>query len=190
MPLARLFENVHSFEPNDFSFRVLRANVVLNGVTNVVLHNHGLFSHETVLSLAPPSQQEVELRMDAEGRFDGHASDNLGALVFSEEDTGRFRHDARTLDSFWLEDVAFIKVDVQGADGEVLMGALGTIERCRPVIVFEWEEHLSKSFAVTLATVRERIETLGYVVTVLRTHNEKQVDYVARPVTAAPTERA
>jgi len=43
----------------------------------------------------------------------------------------------RTLDSFRLEDVDYIKVDVEGFERKVLVGGVRTIERDRPLIVIE-----------------------------------------------------
>lgn len=43
----------------------------------------------------------------------------------------------RTLDSFGLENVRFMKLDCEGYEFHVLRGALATIERCRPVMVIE-----------------------------------------------------
>ena len=34
-------------------------------------------------------------------------------------------------------DLALIKIDVEGAEQQVLEGALGTLRRCRPIIIFE-----------------------------------------------------
>lgn len=36
-------------------------------------------------------------------------------------------------------DIALIKIDVEGAERQVIEGALGTIKRCRPFVVFEHE---------------------------------------------------
>jgi FkbM family methyltransferase len=45
--------------------------------------------------------------------------------------------EVRTLDSYELDDVAVIKIDVEGMEPSVLRGAADTIRRCRPVIFAE-----------------------------------------------------
>ena len=181
LALSTAFKQVVCFEPNDFTYRVLQANLALNDATNVRAMNNGLFSAETVLSLAPADIQEVDVPVDEAGEFDGHAARNLGALVFAANGMGEFAANARTLDSYGIENVDFIKIDVQGADGEVLMGAWQTIEQCQPVVVFEWEEQLAENFGVKFDDIRDEFTRHGYRIDVLMQHNEKQVDYVAKP---------
>ncbi len=134
LAFSSIFDHVHSFEPNDFNFRILRANVALNNLQNVSLYN-----------------QETEYG------------------------SGKFNHLAKTLDNYEFNNIIFIKIDVRSADGEVLMGALETIRRCQPVIVFE---------NVSYETIRNKLSQLDYEISVLKTHNEKQIDYVACPKTA------
>lgn len=43
----------------------------------------------------------------------------------------------RTLDSFGLADVDLIKIDCEGYEYDVILGALDTITRCRPVLIVE-----------------------------------------------------
>jgi hypothetical protein len=45
---------------------------------------------------------------------------------------------ARTIDSFMLDNVSFMKFDVQGAESLAVYGARETIKRCKPVIAMEW----------------------------------------------------
>jgi FkbM family methyltransferase len=182
VPLGFLFARVASFEPNGFTAALLRANVALNGLAGrVEVLPNALFSRRVLLSMAPEAAQEIALPMTPDRRFDAAASENLGAYSFAEHGTGLYEAEARPLDDFEFDDLAFLKVDTQGADGEVLIGAMRTIERCRCWIVFEWEEHLSRNYAVTFDQVAARLARAGYTVRVLRRQNEKQVDYVAVP---------
>ncbi len=178
---SHYFSNVICFEPNDFNFRVLRATLILNGIENITIHNNGLYSRDVSLSMADESAQEIPLPLDSSGFFDGISSDNLGAYSFSEKGSGLFQHSARTLDSYRLSDVVFIKIDVQGADGEVILGALSTISNCLPVIVFEWEMNLSQNYSVDFDDIEARLRSIGYVIDRLKVHNSKQTDYVCLP---------
>lgn len=45
-----------------------------------------------------------------------------------------------TLDSLALDDVTALKIDAEGAEEEVLRGAVDTLRRCRPVLTVEIEE--------------------------------------------------
>lgn len=185
VPLARRFDWVRSFEPNGFNASLLRANAVLNGHSNITCYEEALFSHEARVSLAPDDKQEIPVPLTEEGELDIRAAANLGAYSFHPGEAGLYPRDARALDSFNLQDLAFLKIDTQGADGEVLMGAMQTIARCRPWVVFEWEEHLSAGFSVSFAEIEARFADLGYELDVLWRHNDKQIDYLAKPVDAA-----
>lgn len=48
----------------------------------------------------------------------------------------------RRLDEYRLDDVRFMKIDVEGHELEVLVGAEGTIERCSPVLLVEIDQAL------------------------------------------------
>jgi FkbM family methyltransferase len=181
VPLARRFQRVLAFEPNGFNYRLLTANLAVNGLKGVECRNEALYSQCVELSLAKAEQQEVPVPLGADGSFDGWSANNLGAFSFSAEGSGVFNAMARTLDSYELNDLAFLKIDAQGADGEVLAGAAETIRRCRPVIVFEWEEELSKNFRVSKADVDRQLESAGYKLELLKEHNAKQRDFLALP---------
>lgn len=181
VPLGRRFKRVLAFEPNGFNYRLLTANMALNGLREVACINEAVFSECVELSLAKSEKQEIPVSVGADGSFDGWSATNLGAYSFSPEGSGIFGAMARTLDSYQLNDVAFLKIDAQGADGEVLAGAAETIRRCRPLIVFEWEDELSKNFRMSKADVERQLESDGYVIELLKEHNAKQRDFLAVP---------
>jgi len=64
-----------------------------------------------------------------------------------------------TLDSFAFDDVSFIKIDVEGAELDVLEGARQTVERHRPRLVVEL---LTKGRGDALAGIRRIEAMLGY----------------------------
>lgn len=125
--LSRLFERVVAFEPNPTVVSRLRSW----GAANVQVHNVALSSAAGELELFVP-------RVDGREQ-DGWASfdrDNLSGA----EDFRVLRVPVRPLDSFGLDGVSFVKVDVEGHEPEVLEGAVETLRRCRPVVLIEVKE--------------------------------------------------
>jgi FkbM family methyltransferase len=66
----------------------------------------------------------------------------------------------RTLDSFELDDVGFIKIDVEGLEAAVLKGALHTLQKGRPAMLVEIDRvrHDQYSFMA----VHSILQSLGY----------------------------
>ncbi|AXQ68647.1 methyltransferase [Caulobacter phage CcrPW] len=67
-----------------------------------------------------------------------------------------------TLDSFGLQDIDYIKIDVEGFEKKVLIGGWATIDRCRPVIVIEQNDVTLPGAARYEA--RDWLEQRGYSV--------------------------
>lgn len=55
--------------------------------------------------------------------------------------------DMRTLDSFDFPVVDLLKIDVEGFEPAVLLGARDTIQRCRPIIILEDVPRVSERYA-------------------------------------------
>jgi FkbM family methyltransferase len=51
--------------------------------------------------------------------------------------------------------VRFIKIDVEGAELQVLRGGLNTIQRCRPLIIFEYGEIHGAAYGTTPALLHD-----------------------------------
>ena len=65
-----------------------------------------------------------------------------------------------TLDAFGFEDVDYIKIDVEGFEKKVLLGAAETIERCNPLIVIE-QNHVVLEGDLQYSA-KEYLESIGY----------------------------
>lgn len=64
------------------------------------------------------------------------------------------------LDDFMLTDIDYVKIDVEGFEHKVLLGAQKTIEKWNPVIVIE-QNHVTIAGASQFAA-KEYLESIGY----------------------------
>ena len=71
------------------------------------------------------------------------------------------------LERHGLHRVDLVKIDVEGAELQVLRGMATTLKRLRPKIIAELSPSLLEGFSVTLDTVHEYFRDLGYSVTPL-----------------------
>lgn len=144
--LSALGAKVHAFEANptfaDFAKRMLSARATV---------------HEVALSNeAGRASFYVPLANDGS---ELHLAGNLKNSHSQFERQTVINVDVRTLDSFALTNVQFIKVDVEGSELEVLAGARDTIMRDHPALLLEL---LSGTYKDPLAVTREVCEKYGY----------------------------
>jgi FkbM family methyltransferase len=115
---------VIAFEPLPANFRVLEENVRLNSIENV-----------TVERLAV-SSQSGEFRLDVPSL----ESPLLAGPFQDEDDRGTTLVPATSLDDYIFQKetrVDFIKIDVEGAEDDVLRGAQRTLATFHPTMVIE-----------------------------------------------------
>jgi FkbM family methyltransferase len=135
---AQKFQQVHSFEPTAINFECLQKNT--ESLDNVTLHRCGLGDKETVLSIKLPQ--------------DSNNCGNFSLVDFdAATDTVEESISIVTLDSLNLAP-DLIKIDVQGFDYNVLVGAADTITQHRPVIIIESETKKSRNIIGEFLTAR------------------------------------
>lgn len=153
---------VYAFEPQRKIFRELNKNCELNGVMNVTCHR-----------IAIGDRQQI-IEMDKETVPGSEGSTEIGQ--------GGDRAEMRTLDSFDLTNVSFIKIDVERSEEQVLDGMINTLKNNKPVMVIElqggylWETappHIRQK----MVNCMTKLQALGYRVTRICNH-----DYLAMPV--------
>ncbi len=115
---------VIAFEPVEETFSILQRNVELNHLKDIVdVHNVGVGEAVSRARLKEP----VWYR-------------NIGSVQLEESESGDIP--IMAIDEMKLEQVDFIKIDVEGMEKSVLRGALNTIKKHLPFIVLEsWHDN-------------------------------------------------
>jgi len=70
-----------------------------------------------------------------------------------------------TLDSYGFEDVDIVKIDVEGFEYDVLLGAKDTVDRCRPVVQVEMVYGQPHRFGYTVHDILEYFDSRDYAMT-------------------------
>jgi FkbM family methyltransferase len=123
--LAKLFDRVEAFEPNETASADLRDY----NCPKINLHGVALSRSEGEGTLHVPILAEGVAGL-------GWGSLEPEILPPSERVTTQIVQ-TKTLDSYGFENVVFIKIDVEGHELPLLEGATETIARCRPIILLE-----------------------------------------------------
>ena len=118
------FKNVYAFEPSIFQSQYLKHNQKINKIKNLKIFSLGL------------GDKNIKKKLFVMGRSGGNntfINDNIRNF------NPMFSYDVKLnkLDMFELENVSLIKIDVEGFELKVILGALSTIKRCKPIIIVE-----------------------------------------------------
>lgn len=160
-------------EPQRVVYLQLCANLFLNGCFNVTPLNMAATSHSTTLDFASHQSGWV----GTNDFSDYNAIKSIGSISLTESPSGPIR--GEPLDAIVQGDVNFIKIDAQGADVDVVLGAERIMREHRPIIVFEYEEDLSTTnYHRRLAELDPLLERVGYIRETIFTDN-----YLLRPRT-------
>ena len=88
---------------------------------------------------------------------------NTGHSHIDQASMGQGVIPMKTLDSFDFQNIDLIKIDVEGFEGEILKGAMETIERNKPVLVIEQQKHEYQNDMQDVPVIRT-LESWGYEV--------------------------
>ncbi len=132
--------HVVAFEPQRLAFQALCANVALNGLTNVTCRD------------VVVGAERAAVRVPV---LDPAAVQNFGGLSLTGTDEGEVVEQI-ALDQLALARCDFIKIDVEGMEGQVIAGAADTLRRLRPLLYVE-NDRKEQSDALV-----RRLDALGY----------------------------
>jgi FkbM family methyltransferase len=158
IPVARQFGNkfqVHAFEPLRLINLQLATNVLINNIGTVHVHKYALSNDNC---------EKVSNVVDV------HTNGNHGAFSFNDEVNAlrnivptkeKYNYEFRTLDSFKLQNVSFIKLSAAGMETEVLEGAKETIisNDCPPLLFEFWGDEWYKE---RRESIYNTLKSFGY----------------------------
>lgn len=142
---------VHSFEPVPQNWRHLRHHVELNRCANVHLNQLGLWDSSRKMLVGMPAG----------------ITGNAGAFsVRGGAEPSGVEISVITLDEYLahnkVDRVDFLKLDVEGAEPWVIQGAMGTLERDRPLILMEVNRAALEDLGASPAKLWNTFAALGY----------------------------
>lgn len=147
---------VYAFEPDPGNFAILKKNLTLNKLTNVITYNAALSDKKGTMRLYKHPFNVGDYRLYNDGDF----KEYVDVPTLRIDDTIRERVD-------------LIKIDVQGFEYFVLKGGYSLLEKYKPIVISEfWPRGLYNSGAAP-ADYLSMMKTLGYSVSQI--DDEKKV---------------
>jgi FkbM family methyltransferase len=163
---------VFAFEPQIQNFQLLQNNIKLNSIENIIPFNVACGeTHDTV---------KIDLITKKE-------SINMGD--FTPNELRNVYHSITQsipVDFFHFTDIDLIKIDVQGWEKKVLLGCKNLLQRCKPILIIEFEHFQLQKTNTTCLELFEFIKDNGYHVFYLEyiypsdhicVHNDKLDDF-------------
>jgi FkbM family methyltransferase len=151
---------VHAFEPNVIAFECLGYN--MRNHQNVILHSIALGSKS--------------------GRafVSNYGEPNLGATRLAFTDMPQAPITVAALDDIaknWPR-LAFMKIDAEGSEPDIIAGGLKTIRRLKPVILIEINRPILEARGKTTNDITGPLISLGYSIAPAEPHHSFKLDQV------------
>lgn len=145
--LAKGYPNTQfiSFEPVKKTFNILKQNIELNDITNVILVNKGLSNIKQTLKIHIPS----------------HSLGGSSVIKPSEEHTEE-TCEFDILDDYIDFHVDLIKIDVEGHEYNVLEGGLNLIKKHHPLLLIEDNPPSTQEQKDNQTKIYQLLNSLGY----------------------------
>lgn len=155
--LAPHCKHVYAFEAQRRTFYQLCGSVALNNLKNVDAHH---------IAVGAAAQCGTTMDLHVTSIDGGGSSLREDAAAAVGKDIATERVHVRCLDSYGLKDVGLIKIDVEGFEYNVLDGARGLLQECRPNILLEaWTDAW---YAADRARLAALLNDLDYDVVALQ----------------------
>ncbi|HWX30700.1 MAG TPA: FkbM family methyltransferase [Steroidobacteraceae bacterium] len=163
--LAPVFKRVEAVEPHPVLFRVLEANALYNHLAHVRCHNMALANENTSATLAASPDNHALNRVRERSQLPPETF-GLTSAHFSDEYRIELRSAREFIGQFASQlDRAFIKIDVEGMEQEIILAIEPLLRQHRPLVGFEWFTRSQPQLTQIVRSIP------GYEVWVIRAHD-------------------
>lgn len=166
---------VIAIEAHPANYEILKKNIVLNKLTNVIPLNFAVHSIEAVVKLYEPGQEEGFTIYNTI-MTDRKTSNNQSYVEVK----------AKTLDSILLEigvnHVNWIKIDVEGAELEVLRGGPKTLSNSRDSSLLIEIHNLGAKYRNHYESIIELLKLNRYRISFERTHVDGERHIIVKKI--------
>lgn len=139
---------VIAFEPVNFNYAALIANIGLNNFAQIETRNIALGNKNEQMTI---SAEQTSKNPGTFNLFDQNGDTIINCHIGDE---------LREIKQ--LERLDFIKIDVEGYESFVILGLLETIKKHKPKIVFEFDRHYHQKTGLPNEYIFNVLKDLGY----------------------------
>lgn len=155
---------VLSFEPFPAMFKKLTHNISLNTFQNIFPFNFGLANTASELGMEEPSAGNPGMN-----RITSITKNQTTKIKVNRLDDVLVEQKIESIDA--------LKIDVEGFEFEVLLGASESIIKCKPLLFIELDDDNLKDQGRTAKELIQLLETYNYTITKAETDEAINSDY-------------
>lgn len=155
---------VYAFEPIPFTFNVCQRIIKKYGFKNVKLYQKGVGQKNEQMKFSVPLINFGGISA-GQAHMDGRNNELKGKKDYYKFDKAKtFSCDVVTIDSFLpnIKNLAFVKIDIEGAELFALEGMRKTIGIWNPIIMLEITPFFLEGFGIKEQAIRDFFKPLNY----------------------------
>jgi FkbM family methyltransferase len=163
LPYSRLFKNIIAYEPNIQSYNFFKENIILNNISNIELHNKGIYNKNTKCSVIQHGGGNSGCFYIKEHDENDENDENDKNDIINEPKTDLV--EVIKLDDIYLDAnyaIDFIKIDIEGSEIYALEGAFELIIKWKPLIQVKTSICSDKYFGYNKDKIFSFLNLLNY----------------------------
>lgn len=171
--LSKEFKYVYAYEPNPLIYPHLKKNLC-KIIDNLTLKNFALSNDTGIVNLRIPKRSKSIFKDNVEELYKLGCASIHNNNNFDNYDTVEV-HKIRLDEDLKNTDIAFIKIDVEGHEREVIEGAKNLITKCWPILLVEIEERHNKKPVIDTINFINKIGYVAFYCKNNRLHNFEEL---------------